>query len=91
MSIIVFWMDSPDQAAHRAFDASQLMEALKFSEERRREGKRHVSISSELPQSIGQGGVNAVENRRLPDGHAYDFDKSHRGAGPGVGPPRRGK
>lgn len=90
MSIVVFWMEPGGQPAHRDFEASQLMEALKFSEERRREGKHHVCISSELPQSVGQGGVTAVESKRLPGGEAYDFDKSHRGAGPGTGHPRKG-
>jgi hypothetical protein len=90
MSIVVFWMESDDRPAHRGFASSQLTDALKFCEERRREGKRHVCISSELPQSVGQGGVNSVENKRLPDGNVYDFDKSHRGAGPGTGHPRKG-
>jgi hypothetical protein len=88
MSIIVFWLESTGDAGHQAFEASQLLDALKFSEERRREGRRHVCISSELEQSVGKSGVTAVEQGHLPDGHRYDFDKSHRGAGPGAGSSR---
>jgi hypothetical protein len=82
MSIVVYWLEPGDGPAHQAFAANDLLGALKFSEERRREGKRHVSISTELPESVGQGGVNAVEGGRLPDGHVYDYNKAHRGAGP---------
>lgn len=83
MSIVVFWLEPDGGPAHHEFPAHDLLVALKFSEERRREGKRHVSISTELPDSVGKGGVTAVEDGRLPDGHVYDFNKAHRGAGPG--------
>ncbi len=83
MSIVVFWLEPNGEPARQAFAASDLLAALKFSEERRRDGRRHVCISSELPHSVGQGGVTAVEGGRLPDGHVYDFNKAHRGAGPG--------
>ena len=89
MSIVVFWLTPDGQPAQRGFEQHALLEALRFSEERRREGLRHVCISSELEHSVGQGGVAAVEGGRLPDGHQYDFDKSHRGAGPGIKKSRR--
>lgn len=82
MSIVVFWLEPEGGPAHHEFPADGLLAALKFSEERRREGKRHVSISTELPGSVGKGGVNSVEGGRLPDGHVYDYNKAHRGAGP---------
>ena len=83
MTIIVFWLEPGGEPAHHEFPSSDLLPALKYSEERRREGKRHVCLSTELPDSVGQGGVSAVEQGRLPDGHVYDFNKAHRGAGPG--------
>lgn len=82
MSIIVYWMESTGQPAHAVFGQNELLAALKFSEERRREGKRHVTISSELDDRVGSSGVQAVEGGRLPDGEVYDFSKAHRGAGP---------
>ncbi|MET0335467.1 MAG: hypothetical protein ABW190_14440 [Rhizobacter sp.] len=83
MSIVVFWLEPGGEPARHEFPSHDLLPALKFSEERRREGKRHVCLSTELAESVGQGGVNSVEDGRLPDGHVYDYNKSHRGAGPG--------
>jgi hypothetical protein len=85
MSIVVFWLEPGGKAAHHEFAADDLLPALRFSEERRRDGKRHVCISTDLPQSVGKGGVTAVEGGRLPDGHVYDFNKAHRGRGPTPG------
>lgn len=82
MSIVVFWLEPDGRPAHQEFPANDLLTALKHSEERRREGKRHVSISTELPDCVGKGGVSAVEGGKLPDGHVYDYNKAHRGAGP---------
>lgn len=82
MSIVVFWMEPTAEAAHARFESTELTAALKFAEARRQEGKRHVCISTELAESVGKAGVTAVVDKRLPDGHVYDFDKSHRGAGP---------
>ena len=87
MPIVVFWLDAPGVAAHRELADDQLGDALKLAEQLRRDGKRHVSLSSELAASIGKPGVDAVEAGRLPDGEAYTFDKRHRGAGP---PPSSG-
>lgn len=85
MSIVVFWLEAPGAASHRAFGAGQLADALRFTEALRSAGKRHVTISSELGDSVGKPGVDAVEDGRLPDGEAYDFHKRHRGGGPGSG------
>lgn len=85
MSIVVFWLEPDGSPAHQPFPSSDLLPALKYSEERRRDGKRHVCISTELPESVGKGGVNAVEGGRLPDGHVYDYNKAHRGRGPAPG------
>ncbi|HET9208065.1 MAG TPA: hypothetical protein VFO28_17625 [Burkholderiaceae bacterium] len=82
MPIVVFWMENADAPAHRAFGDLQLTDALKFTEALRAAGKRHVTISSELGDSIGKPGVDAVEGGRLPGGAAYEFDKRHRGGGP---------
>jgi hypothetical protein len=82
MSIIVFWLDESGVPAHQPFEPNELTLALQCSEARRREGKRHVCISSELADSVGKPGVTAVEGRALPDGSAYEWSKAHRGAGP---------
>ncbi len=82
MSIIVYWLAEPGVPAMQPFDSTQLTAALQFCEARRKEGKRHVSLSSELAESVGRAGVNTVEAKLLPDGTPYDWTKSHRGAGP---------
>ena len=82
MPIVVFWMEAAGSAGHRAFGDSELADALRFTEGLRSAGKRHVTISSELGDSVGKPGVDAVEGGRLPDGDAYEFNKRHRGGGP---------
>lgn len=82
MSIVVYWLEPDGRAGHEALGASQLVDALRLAEQRRAQGMRHVCLSSELPDSVGAPGVDAVEGGRLPDGHRYEFDKRHRGAGP---------
>ena len=82
MSIIVFWLEESGVPAHQPFEQTELTLALQRSEAKRREGKRHVCISSELADSVGKPGVTAVEVRTLPDGSAYEWSKAHRVAGP---------
>ncbi|MDP4076896.1 hypothetical protein [Acidovorax sp. A1169] len=82
MSIVVYWQEAPGVAAMQAFGAHELAPALQFCEARRKAGKRHVSLSTELTESVGRPGVNTVEARLLPDGTPYDWTKTHRGAGP---------
>lgn len=68
MSIIVYWIiNKRIEAAELA--SSELLEALTLVERLRKEGARHVTISTELEESIGKPGVNDV----LPDG--YDWKK----------------
>jgi hypothetical protein len=64
--IVVFWLELPPEgalrAAHQAFAPNDLAGALKFAEglrARRAAGEplSHVSIQSELPQSVGAAGV----------------------------------
>ncbi len=82
MGIVVYWQEAPGMPAMEAFAPNQLAQALKFCEAKRQAGKNHVCISSELEQSVGRAGVNAVEARSLPDGSPYEWTKAHRVAGP---------
>lgn len=64
--IVVFWLEHGAGAASpqaRSFETNALSEALKFAEELRALRKAgsplsHVSIQSELPQSVGPAGVS---------------------------------
>lgn len=78
MSIVVFWMAAPGISASETFNDNELSAALTLTQIKRNEGKRHVCISSELSDSVGKPGVDAVKDGRLPDGHTYDWDKRHR-------------
>lgn len=82
MSIVVFWLAADGAAHSQVFAKDALSDALTFSKARRDEGCRHVCISLEMEESVGKPGVDQVQGGRLPDGHVYDFDKRHRGAGP---------
>ena len=64
--------------AKRDFTNTQLSLALQEVEALRRAGHRHVSISSENPNSIGKPGVDAIKNGKTPDGHSYDWSKAGR-------------
>jgi hypothetical protein len=60
--IVVFWLEQGATARHQAFAANDLSGALNFAEAlraRRRTGEAisHVSIQSELPESVGSAGV----------------------------------
>jgi hypothetical protein len=82
MSIVVFWIQSADVPAHREFGDAELLQALQLTEQLRAQGKRHVTISSELAGSVGAPGVDEVSSGRLPGGEPYEFNKRHRGSGP---------
>ena len=64
--IVVYWLETSEAreslARHSIFGADKLGDALRFAEllrQRRHTGERvsHVSIQSELPESVGAAGV----------------------------------
>lgn len=81
MGIVVYWLEGDGEAALPVcefFGSAALTQALACAEERRRQGHRHVSISTELDGSVGRPGVSAVEGGRTPDGEAYEWSKAGR-------------
>ncbi|MDN3920354.1 hypothetical protein [Roseateles violae] len=82
MSIVVFWIDAGDTAAMQSFEDGQLLDALAHAELKRRQGLRHITISTELAGSVGSAGVDEIKARKLPDGSDYDWSKAHRGKSP---------
>ena len=87
MGIVVYWLDALGDApvaACEQFSSSELTQALACAEQRRRQGHRHVSISTELDEAVGAPGVSAVEDGKTPDGLAYEWSKAGR-----AGKPRR--
>lgn len=84
MGIVVYWLEAGGTAGRDMFGSQQLTQALACAEQRRREGLRHVCISTELDEHVGAPGVQAVEDGRTPDGEAYEWSKAGR-----AGKPRR--
>ncbi|MDR7268527.1 hypothetical protein J2X20_001156 [Pelomonas saccharophila] len=81
MGIVVYWLESEGETTMpvcQLFSSKELTQALAWAEDRRRAGHRHVSISTELEDHVGQAGVAAVESGRTPDGEAYEWSKAGR-------------
>ena len=81
MGIVVYWLEGDGEAALPVcefFGGTELTQALACAEDRRRQGHRHVSISTALDGNIGRPGVAAVEGGRTPDGEAYEWSKAGR-------------
>jgi hypothetical protein len=71
----VFWLYE-GEAHHKPFTDLELTEALTFANAlRRRFDIRHVTISSESANSVGEAGVTSVEDGKTPDGHDYTWRK----------------
>ena len=82
MNVVVFWIEPPNPAAFfpsmqqpMAYHTNDLGVALQVAEEKRRAGMRHVTISTENPDSVGQPGVTAVTDGKTPDGNEYGWKK----------------
>ena len=62
--IVVYWLEGqPPHSRHQVFAPGELTQALTFAESvraRRRQGEAisHVSLQSELVESVGQAGVS---------------------------------
>lgn len=81
MGIVVYWLENGDEGVMPVcefFGSKELTQALACAEGQRKLGHRHVSISTELEDHIGQAGVAAVEGGRTPDGEVYEWSKAGR-------------
>lgn len=75
MSIVIYFLNDAGMPEAEHFRSEQLMPALAFCEQKRKSGARHVSLSSELSDSVGKPGVTAVVDGKTPDGVDYDWKK----------------
>jgi len=69
----VFFIDPFGEAG--AVECLTLTDALRWATELRDNGNRFVTIASENPDSVGQPGVDSVEDGVLPDGNTYEWKK----------------
>lgn len=84
MGIVVYWL-SQGRPFVESFTDAQLLDALAFSEAKRKEKDAegrplncHVVTNSELGDSVGKPGVSD----ELPED--YSWSKAHRGGPPGA-------
>lgn len=79
LNICVFWLDQNGDPQKRSFSSSldkdPLGDALKFSNAKRAEGGRHVVMSTENSDQVGQMGVDSIVDGKTPDGHDYTWKK----------------
>lgn len=82
MSYVVYWLEEvPDlsgmvwAARHKVFTANEMGKALNWVGNLRKDGMRHVSMSSENPDSVGKQGVDSVVDGKTPDGVEYTWMK----------------
>lgn len=84
MSIKVFWIQfAPtdflpgwSEPRVKSFESTELTAALQFCNDKRKEpGVTHVTISSEMPDSVGKPGVDSIVDGKTPDGHDYTWMK----------------
>ncbi len=80
---MVYWTEAHLGARSRLFTMTQMGEALDFMNDlRTKQGVEFVTFASQNEHRVGQDGVSSIKDGKAPDGHAYDWTKQHRGAGP---------
>lgn len=68
----IYWTDGNTP---QGIYTSTLTGALRICEQKRQAGYTFVTMVSEDPNSIGQPGVDSVEDGQLPDGTEYTWRK----------------
>lgn len=66
---------NPENNEANAYDAQDLSEGLKKTEEFRKAGYIFVTMVSENPNSIGKPGVDSIKDGKCLDGQEYDWKK----------------
>lgn len=70
----IYYTDPTDDKPY-SWDEATLTGALTISEQMRKHGMRFVTTVSENPDQVGQSGVDAVADGKLPDGTEYTWKK----------------
>ena len=76
----IYGTDSNNQI--HAQETSNLVTALRLTNEMRSAGYTFVTMASENPQQVGKLGVDAIVDGKTPDGHDYDWSKADRAGKP---------
>jgi len=76
----IYWTDENGQAHGQ--EASEIVQALQITKEKRDAGHTFVTMASENPQNAGKPGVDTVADGKTPDGQVYDWSKAGRAGRP---------
>ena len=83
MSIVVYYTGADTMTPHsEEFSEKCLVKALDRMKDLRETGNRFVTMVSEMANSVGKPGVDSVKDGKTPDGHDYEWSKSHRAGAP---------
>ena len=78
----IYWTDDNKQVHGQ--EATELVQALQITKDKRDAGYSFVTMVSENSQHVGKPGVDTVVDGKTPDGEDYDWSKAGR-----AGRPRR--
>lgn len=78
----IYWTDDVNQVHGQ--EATELVQALQITKDKRDAGYSFVTMVSENTQHVGKPGVDTVVDGKTPDGEDYDWSKAGR-----AGRPRR--
>lgn len=78
----IYWTDHNNQV--HGEEASEIVQALQITKEKRDAGYTFVTMANENPQHVGKQGVDTIVDGKTPDGEDYDWSKAGR-----AGKPRR--
>lgn len=82
ISIVVFWL-SEEHCCSKSFKDGELSLALEYANSLRKQGFKHVCLSTENSECVTKKGVDSVVDGKTPSGENYDWSKKSRGH-PGV-------
>ena len=69
---------NPENDRPHSVTVEQLVIALQYAEEFRKDGMTFVTMVSENTNQVGKAGVDTITNGKTPDGEVYDWSKASR-------------
>lgn len=76
--IVIYYLDENGKPAGNNFEDKNFGLAMVHIRTLREQGFKHVVMSNEPSDMVGQVGVSAVEDGKTPQGEVYDWSKAGR-------------
>ena len=76
----IYWTDDVNQVHGQ--EATELVQALQITKDKRDAGYSFVTMVSENTQHVGKPGVDTIVDGKTPDGEDYDWSKAGRAGRP---------